>query len=153
MYISEKTRKIKKKIRVINFISSKTKREKRYLGNHLILLLQKNRVIIDTLLFGKKDDFFLHFLSKRTKGIYCRPSKNLLELGLTEELLSIFSSLFLTSPFFREFYKLPFSTKMLNKKNSKSVFEKKGFWCPNCFSSFKFLFSNCFVCGFIFSFN
>ncbi|ABW98085.1 hypothetical protein HAN_2g261 (nucleomorph) [Hemiselmis andersenii] len=152
VYIAGKTKKIKNKIKITSIISSKTRKEHIAFSNQLFFLAQKNKFSFDTLLFGRKDCFFFHFLSEKTKGIYCRPLKNLFELAFTEEFITILLSLFLTSPFSREFYILPFSTKILNKKNTTNLIAKKKFSCPICFSIFNFLFTNCFVCGFVFSF-
>lgn len=128
--------------RIMYFISQTLPEENSFPLKY-ILFARKKKIVFDIFLFSKKDSYYLHYLSEKTGGIYCRQKKNLLEILYTEEIYNILCSIFLPSYFSKQFCILPFSTKQT--RNSQ-LFRKK-ISCPLCMSIFNYFFSECLVCG------
>lgn len=150
-YIITKTNRIKCDVKIVNLICM-THEKENIVPIQLILLAKKLHVCFDTFLINKKDSYFFHYLSEKTGGIYCRPSKNFSQLIFTESLLSILLSIFLPSFYSRELFVLPFNTRLVNQNRSDSFgFDHKKFCCPVCFTFYTSLFTDCFVCGLSFS--
>lgn len=148
-YIFGKTRKknIHGSLRILNIVSEIFLPETLDKSKKLILMAQALNTTIDTVVIGKDDFSIFYQMASKTKGVYCRPVKNLFKILYTEEFLDILITLFLPSPIIRQLIILPFTTKTFILLTSLSKARGIGFLCSFCSSIYANLPTSCYICG------
>ena len=113
----------------------------------MIELSKKFNIVLDFCNFCKENTEAFHYGAYKTKGIYCKPFREINELVFGKSFMNCLLALFIFPSFNRQFFLLPIPTKSFTNINLNRLKTKKYFVCSQCLSTSALYFSNCFICG------
>ncbi len=113
----------------------------------IVDLSKRFNIVLDFCNLCKKNIEAFHYGAYKTKGIYCKPLREIRELIVGKSFMNCLLTLFIFPLFKRQFFLLPIPTKSITNINLNWLKTKIYYVCSQCLSTSALCFSTCFVCG------